>query len=76
MGKGKGNFLRRAFKSRIFSPLIEFRGIDYKKILELKRFLQTKVKVKLAFIHTVALVKTNLSRHNITSYIFKKHNFI
>lgn len=76
MGKGKGAYLRRAFKSRIFSPLIEFIGVDYYKILEMKRFLQTKIHVKLAFAHQPVLYRGSVGKKNISFTVFKKYNFI
>ena len=76
MGKGKGGFVRRAFKSRIFSPLIEFMGVDYRKVLKFKHFLQTKINVKLLCAHRHALSVPNLGKPNISLQVFKKYNFL
>jgi hypothetical protein len=74
MGKGKGDPTRWAFKSRIYSPLIEFIGINYTTLHKIKNFLQTKIRVRLVFIRKPCLNQHNIGKKNLSFRIFKKYN--
>jgi hypothetical protein len=76
MGKGKGDPTRWVFRSRIYSPLIEFVGVDYAIIRKIKNFLQTKIRVKLAFIFKKNLYRHNMGKKNLSFPIFQKYNRI
>jgi hypothetical protein len=74
MGKGKGDPTRWAFKSKIYSPLIEFVGINYVIIRKIKNFLQTKIRVQLVFIHKQCLYQHNVGKKNLSFDVFHKYN--
>lgn len=75
MGKGKGDPTRWAFKSRIYSPLIEFVGINYIIIRKITQFLQTKVRVRLVFIRKECQYQQNVGKKNLSFELFRRYNF-
>jgi len=74
MGKGKGDPTRWAFRSKIYSPLIEFVGINYTIIRKIKNFLQTKIRVRLVFIRKQGLDYQNVGKKNLSFNLFQKYN--
>lgn len=76
MGKGKGATIRRAFRSQIFSPLIEFIGVHPKIILKIKEYLVFKTRVNLTWVYNPALKTPNLNKNFISNIIFQKYNYI
>ncbi len=76
MGKGKGDPTRWVFRSRIYSPLIEFVGVDHTIIRKIRNFLQTKVRVKLVFISKKNACRHNAGKKNLSFTLFQKYNHI
>ena len=74
MGKGKGNPTRRAFQSKIFSPLIEFQGVPHEILKGFNRYLIFKTGVRTVVINKPAKFFNNLGLKQGIKPLFQKYN--
>lgn len=75
MGKGKGNPTRRAFQTRIFTPLIEFKGVSPISLKAFCKYLIFKTRSYIKVIHKPTKFINNLGKKQHSKLLYKKYNF-
>jgi len=75
MGKGKGSFLRRSFRTRVWSPLIEFKGANPFLIKAFTRFLIFKTRLKYQCIYSLTDFYSPTGRPGRSKYLYVKYNY-
>lgn len=73
MGKGKGDPTRRAFKGRVFSPLVEFKGVNPFFIKGFNKFLMFKTRLNTGVIYKNTSHYNNTSKLYSVKTIFRKY---
>jgi hypothetical protein len=75
MGKGKGAFLRRSFRTKIWSPLIEFKGANPFLIKAFVTFLIIKTRLKYTAIYSLNDFYSPLGLPGRSKFLYIKYNF-
>jgi hypothetical protein len=78
MGKGKGAVLRRAFRSRVWSPLIEFKGFNLFTLKSLQTYLIFKTRMRIVLcVDPLNNRPTNhITKQQTLKFFFKKYHCI
>lgn len=75
MGKGKGAFLRRSFRTRVHSPLIEFKGVNPFIIKGLVKFLIFKTRLSFFCFYKNVNFCNNMGKSHLSKILYRKHEF-
>jgi len=75
MGKGKGNPTRRAFQTKIYTPLLEFQGVNPYSIKAFVKYLIFKTRIGVTVLFKPIKNINNIGKKQSVKILFKKYNF-